>query len=189
MTNPRHKRDLRRDKLSRDALRSLFGIVALLLVAVTGGLVLGSRTKKPDLFDLIPKQPSVDGRTLLAWYDLERGYRAIRAGGISSGIPVRVLGYMVISRERARDGQAVNRFVLVPDPINATHPAHRFGDQMIAVRLPENETVVFLDGQLLWVWGTLRALPGNPNGEVPLYELVDARCEVARDSEIPKYFR
>jgi hypothetical protein len=60
---------------------------------------------------------------------------------------------------------------------------------MIAVRLPENETVAFLDGQLLWVWGTLRVLPGNPNADVPLYELVEARCEVARDSEIPKYFR
>jgi hypothetical protein len=60
---------------------------------------------------------------------------------------------------------------------------------MIAVRLPENETVAFLDGQLLWAWGTLRVLPGNPNADVPLSELVEARCEVARDSEIPKYFR
>jgi hypothetical protein len=50
VTKIRHKRDLRRDKLSRDALRSLLGILALLLLAVTGGLVLGSRTKKPDLF-------------------------------------------------------------------------------------------------------------------------------------------
>jgi hypothetical protein len=78
---------------------------------------------------------------------------------------------------------------LLPDAGNAVHPAHRFGDQMIDVRLQAGGTVRFSEGSLVWVWGTWRPLSGNPNRDKPLYEVEDARMEPAAKADIPKYFR
>ena len=83
----------------------------------------------------------------------------------------------------------VEKFVLLPDKGNAVHPAHRFGDQMIEVNLRSGERVRFARGTLVWVWGTLRGLPGNPLGSVPLYQLQNARTQPTSQEEIPKYFR
>ena len=102
---------------------------------------------------------------------------------------MRALGYMMEGDQPVRDGQVVRRFVLLPDKGNAVHPAHRFGDQMIDVQLRPSDSVRFSGGSLVWVWGTLRALPGDPGGPIPLYRLEDARVEPADEGEIPRYFR
>jgi hypothetical protein len=91
--------------------------------------------------------------------------------------------------QTTRDGESVDRFVVVPGAGHASHPAPRFGDQMIEVRLPQGAAVAFREGQLLWVSGTLLVLPGNPNADRPLYRLSNARAKVATPADIPKYFR
>jgi hypothetical protein len=45
------------------------------------------------------------------------------------------------------------------------------------------------DESLVWVWGTLRVLPGDPSGHEPLNVLEHARTEPAGKPDIPKYFR
>ena len=50
----------------------------------------------------------------------------------------------------------------------AVHPAHRFGDQMIDVRLETGSRVRFSDRSLVWAWCTLRMVPGDSARTVPL---------------------
>ena len=69
------------------------------------------------------------------------------------------------------------------------HPPHRFGDRMIDVRLAAGDRVGFFEGSLVWVWGALRILPGDPAGHEALYVLEDARTEPANRADIPEYFR
>jgi hypothetical protein len=78
---------------------------------------------------------------------------------------------------------------LLPDAGNAWHPAHRFGDQMIEVRLKGADRVQFFEWNLVWVTGIWRSLPGNPSRDTPLYALEDAHVESADKADIPKYFR
>jgi hypothetical protein len=165
------------------------GVTALICLAVFAALALVSRTRKPDLFDLVPKESPGGSETILAWNDLERGHRALKAGAVATGSPARALGYMAAREQPIRDGQPVTRFVVVPDPGFARHPPRLYGDQMIEVRLREGETIVCPNGQLLWVQGTLRVLPGNPNGQEPLYQLFDASAQIAKEGDIRKYFR
>ncbi len=87
------------------------------------------------------------------------------------------------------DGALVQNFVLLPDAGNAIHPAHRFGDEMIDVRLDAGNTVRFAERSLVWVWGTLRMLPGDPLGHQPLYVLENARTEPANKADLQKYFK
>jgi len=91
--------------------------------------------------------------------------------------------------QAVRDGTSVENFVLLPDAGTLLHPAHRHGDQMIAVRLKSGYTIRFAEGRLLWVWGTLRVLPGDTEGRDPLYVLEDARAELAMKADMAKYFR
>lgn len=179
----------KRDALSRRAFRIVLGLSALICLPVIAVVVLISRTTGPDLFDLEPKDPNSNGYALLAWYDLERGNHSLKVGGVSTGALMRALGYMMEGEKPVRDGQVLRRFVLLPDKGNAVHPAHRFGDQMIDVQLRPSDSVRFSGGSLVWVWGTLRALPGDPGGPIPLYRLEDARVEPAEEGEIPRYFR
>ena len=65
-------------------------------------------------------------------------------------------------------GEIVRDFVLLPDRGNLVHPAHRFGDQMIAIHLREGDAVSFSPMALVWVWGTLQASAGDPAGSSPL---------------------
>jgi hypothetical protein len=88
-----------------------------------------------------------------------------------------------------RNGATAGSFVLLPDRGSVTHPAHRFGDQMIEICLAPGETVRFSEGRLVWVWGTWKILAGDPGGPVPLYRLDGARIEPANRADIPKYFR
>ena len=147
------------------------------------------RRAGPDLFDFTPKSPRLDGYTLVAWCDLERGHGALKEGGPSAGSPTRVLGYMMDGDKPVRDGTHVNRFVLLPDAGSAVHPAHRFGDQMIDVQLRPGSSIVFKGSSLVWASGTWKVLSGNPAGDRPLYQLQDADVENADKADIPKYFR
>ena len=181
--------DRRRDRLSPQALRILvFPIGVICLTAVLPALLL-LRTAGPDLFDLTPTSPRVDGYVVVAWHELERARRALKEGEPSSGSPARVLGYMMEADAPVRNGQQIQRFVLLPDAGSAVHPAHRFGDQMVEVHLKEGARVPFVAESLVWVWGTWKLLPGNPNQDKPLYELENARVENASTSDIAKYFR
>ena len=152
-------------------------------------VILISRTSEPDLFDLVPKVRQLDGYSILAWPDLERAHHALKAGALSSGAMIRALGYMMDGDQAVGDHDRVSGFILLPDAGNAFHPAHRFGDQMISVRLEAGKTVRFRERGLVWAWGILRTLPGDPSGQKPLYILDDARTQPAGKAEIPKFFK
>jgi hypothetical protein len=151
--------------------------------------LLGARKKGPDLFDLTARVSDVDGYRMVAWHELEREHRALKRRGLSPGAATRVLGYMMTGAQQVREGQFVGCFVLLPDPGSPIHPAHRFGDQMIEVRLRAGDTVPFSEGDLVWVTGMWTILPGDPNGPVPLYALANAEVRPANKSDISKYFR
>jgi hypothetical protein len=144
---------------------------------------------EPDLFDLTPKSPNLDGYALIGWYDLERGHRALKAGGPFAGSPARVLGYMMAADQHIPAGERVRHFLLAPDTESVAHLIPRFGDRIIDVRLDEESTVPFADGSLVWAWGTWTPVAGDPNREKPLYELRNARVEAASKADIAKYFR
>ena len=182
-------RSRKRDFLEKRAFGTLAGPSLLIcLAAIVPGLLL-LRTAGPDLSELTPNAQHMDGYVLVAWYDLARGHQALREGEPSAGSPTRALGYMMEGDPPIRDGQFVQRFVLLPDAGIGIHPAHRFGDQMIEVRLEAPDTVRFSEASLVWAWGTWRPLPGDPNRDRPLYELENAHVERATKADISKYFR
>jgi len=177
-----------RDVTSRRALQWLIALAAIICLPAVATVILISRTSEPDLFDLVPKVPQLDGYSILAWPDLERAHHALNAGALSSGARIRALGYMM-DGDRSAGDHDVSGFILLPDAGNAFHPAHRFGDQMISVRLEAGKTVRFHERGLVWAWGTLRALPGDASGQKPLYILDDARTQPADKAEIPQFFK
>jgi hypothetical protein len=148
-----------------------------------------TKTARPDLFDLIPAVSHSDHYVLLGWAALERTRHSLNAAGIPSGTLIRALGYMMEGDRPIRDGERVQGFVLLPDVGNAWHSAHRFGDEMIDVRLEAGNAVRFVERDLVWVWGTLQMLPGDPLGHEPLYILEHARTEPANQADIQKYFK
>ena len=180
---------MRAQALSRRAFRSLLLPAAAICGSAAAGLLIVSWTALRDLDDLTPKMDRTDGYALLGWGDLRRSGHALQQGGLSGGTPLRALGYMMEGDEPLFEGQRTAKFVLLPDAGNAIHPAHRWGDQMIDVRLGSGEAVRFCPRCLVWVWGALRVLPGDPAGPRPLYRLDGARIEPARPDEIRKYFR
>jgi hypothetical protein len=161
----------------------------LICLGAIGAVLLSYRRVGPDLFDLVPKVPSLDGYVLVAWASLEREQYAMNAGAISSGTMIRALGYMTDGDQPSRDGASVKSFVLLPDAGTPLHPAHTHGDQMIAVRLAAGNAVRFSGSSLVWVWGTLRVLPGDPEGREPLYVVESAHAERTVKADIAKYFR
>ena len=188
-TKPRQRRQVRqRDVTSRRALQWLIALAAMICLPAVATVILISRTSEPDLFDLVPKVRQLDGYSILAWPDLERAHHALNAGALSSGARIRALGYMM-DGDRSAGDHDVSGFILLPDAGNAFHPAHRFGDQMISVRLEAGKTVRFHERGLVWAWGTLRALPGDASGQKPLYILDDARTQPADKAEIPQFFK
>ena len=96
---------------------------------------------------------------------------------------------MMEGERSIRTGQRVHDFFLLPQGGNLLHPAHRFGDQMIAVHLRSDIQVQFSPRSLVWVAGTFRASLGDPVGARPLYDLEEARVSPASKAEIRKYFR
>lgn len=185
----RLKRARRHEISSRRASLTLIVLVAAICLPTVATLVRITKTAGPDLFDLTPAVSRSDQYLILAWPDLERARHALNAGAISSGAMIRALGYMMEGDRPLRDGERIQGFVLLPDAGNAVHPAHRFGDQMIDVRLQAANEIRFSERSLVWVWGTLRMLPGDPTGHEPLYVLENARTELANQADIPKYFK
>jgi hypothetical protein len=185
----RPKRARRREALSRHASRTLVGLVALIFLPIIPIGILITRRAGPDLFDLTPVASRSEQYLILDWPELERARHALHTGAISSGAMIRALGYMMEGVRPVRDGERVQSFILLPDAGSAVHPAHRFGDQMIDVRLEAGNTVRFSEQSLVWVWGTLRMLPGDPLGDEPLYVLEHARTEPANKADIQKYFK
>ena len=177
------------DELSRRIFRTLIGPFCLIGIAAAGLALLSFRGARPDLFDLVPKALRMDGYVLVAWPSLERAKNALDARAIPSGTMIRTLGYMTDSGQPLRDGASVESFVLLPDAGIPLHPTYRHGDQMIAVRLETGKTIRFSEGSLVWVWGRLQMLPGDPEGRDPLYALESARVETAVKADIAKYFR
>ena len=86
---------------------------------------------------------------------------------------------------RSPSGGPVERFLLTPN--KAGPLIERFGDEMIEALFRAGSTNRL--GSLLWVWGTLRALPGEPGGEVPVYVLENAWTEPANLADIANYYR
>jgi hypothetical protein len=183
----RRARQLRRYEVSaRRARRMLIGVTVAVCLPVA---IVISRPTPPDLFDLVPKIDQSGGYVLLAWPDLERARAALSTSGIASGTMIRALGYMMEGDQRVRDGDDVERFILLPDVGTPAHPAHRFGDQMIDVRLAPGGRVRFSEKHLVWVSGKLQSLTGNPSGPRPLYLLENADVEPATQTDIARYFR
>lgn len=139
----------------------------------------------PDLSDLTPFKEQAGPYHLLGWPALLRD--EFRTAGLESGAAVQVLGYMFEGNQPLQERQWIGEFVLLPEPGNLLHPAHRFGDQMIAVHLLTPAR--FLPRGLVWAWGTLRPLKANARGPEPLYAIEQAQTRPASESEIGKHYR
>jgi hypothetical protein len=183
------KRARRHGVLSRRAARTLVGLVAVIFVPMVALVLVGTEKAGADLSDLTPVSGDSDRYLILAWPDLLRAKHALRAGRISSGATIRALGYMMAGDRPVHDGEIVQRFLLLPDAGSLVHPAHRYGDRMIEVRLEAAGTARFSERSLVWVCGTLRVLPGDPLGHSSLYVLEYASMEPAGRADIQKYFK
>ena len=150
-----------------------------------------SATSRPDLSDLVPTRNSAENYVVLNWSTLLVGHaHGLDAGSsLSAGASVLALGYMFESDHAVGEGEWVKDFVLLPEAGHMLHPAHRFGDQMIAVHLTPGAQVRFSWRAMVWVWGTFRGSAGDPLGSTPLYALERARVETAGTGDIQKYFK
>jgi len=183
------RRQVEYQRLSRRALRLLIVPICLLSLSAVLPTFLMRRSAGPDLFDLTPASPRVDGYLLVAWHELERGYQSLKNGeGLFPGAPARALGYMSEGSEHVNAGQSIRQFILLPDSGGSGDSGQRFGDRMIEVHLQEGKEIRFAPGALVWVRGAWKPLPGNPNGDRPLYVLTEATAESASTTEIAKYF-
>jgi len=185
-------RGKRKLSISRtEEVRTLLLIGAGIGIPLAGALLAISYTSRPDLSDLVPIGNSAGSYSVLTWSTLLRDHPHALDGGSSlfNGAPVQALGYTVESDHASGDGEFVQDFVLLPDAGNMLHPAHRFGDQMIAVHLDPDARARFSSRALVWVWGTFRATAGEPAGSKPLYTIERARVRPADRGEILKYFK
>jgi hypothetical protein len=163
----------------------------IVCVPVLGSLWAITATTQPDLSELSPLQAQTPEYTVLAWSSLLRSHsKALDARStIFPGASIKALGYMMDGARPIRAGQPTKSFVLLPDAGNIMHPAHRFGDQMIAVQLSDGDLIKFSPKTLVWVSGTLQSSSGDRTGSEPLYALGNARVELASKGDIDKYFR
>ena len=174
--------------ISRKAeFRTFVSILAITMIPVLGTIGIVVASMRPNLEELVPIRSSVDTYSLLKWSDLLR--EPLRTVHDYAGEPVRALGYMVESDRPTREGDWIQDFVLLPDAGSLLHPAHRFGDQMIGVHLEPEARIQFSNRALVWAWGMLRSIAGDPSGSSPLYSLQRARAEPADETVIPKYFK
>ena len=171
-------------------IRFLALVTAGLCVPALGTLLAIFSTAEPDISDLTPISKKIGDDLILNWPDLERHPHALdAASSVFAGARVQALGYMMEGDWPIRTGEQVQEFVLLPDAGHLMHPAHRFGDQMIAVHLAAGRRVPFSPRRLVWVGGTLRASSGYPAGSHPLYDLEQAHVALASKSEIRRYFK
>jgi hypothetical protein len=163
----------------------------IICVPVLGSLWAITATTQPDLSELSPVTVETPEYAVLAWPSLLRGHSNVQnaQSTIFPRASIQVLGYMMDGARPIRAGQPTKSFVLLPDAGNIMHPAHRFGDQMIAVHLRDGDLIKFSPKTLVWVWGTLQSSPGDRAGSEPLYALGNARAELAPKADIDKFFR
>ena len=175
----------------REEVRTLLLIGVGITIPVAAALLAISATRRADLSDLVPICNSAGNYAVLDWSTLLREHPHALDGGSSpfAGATVQALGYMFEADHASGDGEWVHDFVLLPDAGNLLHPAHRFGDQMIAVHLSPEARVRFSSRALVWVQGTFRASAGDPAGAKPLYALEQARIKLANKEEIRKHFK
>ena len=162
--NGMNTRNRRRRKLSitpRAEVRTFALIVCLIVIPVLGIVWGVTATTKPDLSDLVPIQQSDMRFIVLGWSTLLRdeAHSGHTPSPAHTGAQVRALGYMVETTGAVSERQSVRDFVLLPEAGHLFHPAHRFRDQMIAVRLHDRTEVRFSQMALVWAWGTLRVQP------------------------------
>jgi len=131
----------------------------------------------------------LEGKYLLLSWPALLHHPNVRPWTLFADKPVQACGYMVEGADPIQKNEWVEDFVLLPGSGTLFHPAHRFGDQMISVRLEEGERVQYSPKSLVWVWGTFRASNGDPNGSTPLYALDHARAKAADQADLRKYFR
>jgi hypothetical protein len=174
-----------------EEIRTLILIVVLGVVPLMGAVFVINATLRADLSNLTSIGNKAGKYAILNWSSLLRDHsHALDAGsGIFTGAEVRALGYMADGDRAFGEGEWVQDFVLLPEAGNLFDPAHRFGDQMIAVHLQPDARVRFSSKTLVWVWGTFQASPGDPDSERPLYTLERARTQPADKGEIRKYFK
>jgi hypothetical protein len=164
-----------------EELRTLVLIAAVTVVPVAGTVLVVWSSTQPNLSGLTPIRSPQEHYPLLNWSSLGRDHPRNR--------PVEVLGYMVDGDHPLREGELVHDFFLLAEAGNVLHPAHRFGDHMIAVHLGNDARVQFSPRSLVWVWGIIREVPGDPAGSTPLYSVEQAGARPADKSEIAKYFK
>jgi hypothetical protein len=184
---PRRKLSITR----REEVRTFALIVCMIVIPILGIVWAIAATTKPDLSDLVPIQQSPGPYFVLGWPALlHDNARSVQTPFVAhNGAQVRVLGYMVETNGAVSEGQSVRDFVLLPEAGHLLHPAHRFGDQMIAVQLRHSAEVPFSELALVWAWGTFRVQPGDPGGSTPLYGITQAGVQRANESDIAKYFK
>jgi hypothetical protein len=170
--------------------RALVLVILIGSVPVLGTVAVVVSTSEPDLSDLKPRRQGAANDPVLEWATLRRDHsRAMAADSQAfSGARIRALGYMTDGDRPIATGDRVTDFVLLPDAGNFLHPAHRLGDQMIAVHLRDGDWIPFSPNRLVWVSGTFRVSSGDPGGPKPLYALEQARSQPADKAEIQKYF-
>ncbi len=183
----------RRLSISRNReIRTLILVLATSLAPALLFAIGIAATLQTDLSDLSPMHGVGPGGAILKWSSLRREDRrstsAVRAGA-GAGAEVRVLGYMMEGERPAPEGAWVREFYLLPDAGNMFHPAHRDGDQMIAVHLAGGARIRFTSRTLVWAWGSLQSLPGDPDGPKPLYTLDQAQAQPAGQDEIRTNFQ
>ncbi|HLJ49244.1 MAG TPA: hypothetical protein VKU01_24695 [Bryobacteraceae bacterium] len=187
-TSPRRSRTAVSRKKEISALICALGSIGLF---AAGTVFLNvTSIKGPDLSDLTPMMSDVDGYVLLSWSNLARETRPVPSSlARLAGRRVQVLGYMMTGEHPPSNRRNVHDFALLPDAGTALHPAHRLGDQMIAVSLKDNQAVPFMPKTLTWVRGTFHELDGDPSASHPLYVIERAETLPANLSDIRNYFK
>jgi hypothetical protein len=172
-------------------IRTFILIAIGVVIAAAGGIYLVISSSQADLSDLTAVEQPPGSTPILSWPSLLRQHSLAFGAGdaVHTGMELCALGYAMDADQPLRNGEQVNTFVLLPDAGNLVHPAHRFGDQMITVRLRQAETFHFRVAELVWVHGTFRVLPGDPIGPSPLYVLEQARVDPASKTTIARFFR
>jgi hypothetical protein len=164
-----------------EEFRTLFLIVAVTVVPVGGTVLAVWASTQRNLSGLTPVGNPQEQYSLLNWSSLGQHRPRNQA--------VQVLGYMADGDRPLREGEWVHDFFLLAEAGNLLHPAHRFGDHMIAVHLENDARVQFSSRSLVWAWGIFREVAGDPAGPTPLYSIEQAGARSADKSEIGKYFK
>jgi hypothetical protein len=171
--------------------RTLLIVVVIVLVpTLAAALAIVTSRMGPDLGDLTAVQGLVDGKNVISWPSLsrDRSHALNTDSRLSSGSAACALGYMNSGDRAYREGQWISDFVLLPETGNLLHPAHQFGDQMIAVHLRGDRSIRFSADNMLWACGEFGMVSGDPNGQRPLYFLANAEARSAGRTDIAKYF-